>query len=135
VRHNLQDRVTAIKSDLLSQVPLKQYDIIVSNPPYVSEDEYAELPYEYHQEPKLGLTAGSDGLDCVRRILRDAVPYLSAYGILIIEVGNSQVALEERYPQVPFTWLEFEYGGSGVFLLDKKQLERCQHIFAEDSEK
>lgn len=128
-RHHLQNRVTAIKSDLLDQVPVKQYDIIVSNPPYVSEEEYDGLPQEFHQEPKLGLTAGSDGLDCVRRILRDVTPYLSSQGILIIEVGNSQFALEQAYPQIPFTWLEFEYGGSGVFMLDKQQIEQYKQVF------
>jgi len=129
-RHHLQDRVAAIKSDLLADVPVRQYDIIVSNPPYVSEKEYEALPSEYHQEPKLGLTAGSDGLDCVRRILRDVTPYLSAHGVLIVEVGNSQAALESAYPQVPFTWLEFEYGGSGVFLLDKQTIEQYNHFFS-----
>lgn len=128
-RHHLQDRVTAMKSDLLAQVPVRAYDVILSNPPYVSETEYDSLPYEYHQEPKLGLTAGDDGLDCVRHILRDADAYLSEHGILIIEVGNSQVALEEAYPEVPFTWLEFEYGGSGVFLLDKQQLQKYNRYF------
>ena len=130
-RHQLGDRVKTIKSDLLSQVPPKQYDIVISNPPYVSEAEYAVLPLEYHLEPKLGLTAGADGLDCVRRILRDVSKYLSEQGVLIVEVGNSQPALEAAFPTVPFTWLEFEHGGSGVFLLDKQQVEQYNSCFQE----
>lgn len=128
-RHQLQDRVKAIKSDLFSQVPPKSYDIIISNPPYVSEAEYAALPDEYHREPKLGLTAGTDGLDCVRHMLRDASKYLNEGGVLIVEVGNSQIALEAAFPDVPFTWLEFEHGGSGVFLLDKHQLDEYSACF------
>lgn len=128
-RHQLQDRVKVIKSDLFSQVPPKAYDIIISNPPYVSEAEYAALPDEYHREPKLGLTAGIDGLDCVRQMLRDAGNYLTQRGVLIVEVGNSQIALETTFPEVPFTWLEFEHGGSGVFLLDKQQLDEYKSHF------
>ena len=128
-RHQLQDRVRTIKSDLFGQVPVKQYDIVISNPPYVSESEYASLPDEYHREPKLGLTAGADGLDCVRHMLRDVSRYLSAQGILIVEVGNSQPALEAAFPTVPFTWLEFEHGGDGVFLLDKRQIDEYISCF------
>jgi ribosomal protein L3 glutamine methyltransferase len=128
-RHQLQDRVKMIKSDLFSQVPVKAYDIIISNPPYVSEAEYADLPVEYHREPKLGLTAGIDGLDCVRQMLRDAGKYLAEGGVLIVEVGNSQTALEDAFPEVPFTWLEFEHGGSGVFLLDKQQIDEYGSYF------
>ena len=128
-RHQLQDRVKVLKSDLFSQVPAKAYDIIISNPPYVSEAEYAALPDEYHREPKLGLTAGNDGLDCVRHMLRDAAKYLSEGGVLIVEVGNSQTALEAAFPEVPFTWLEFEHGGAGVFLLDKQQLDEYNSYF------
>ena len=128
-RHHLQERVKTIKSDLFAQVPVKQYDIVISNPPYVSESEYAALPDEYHLEPKLGLTAGADGLDCVRHILRDVSRYLSEQGILIVEVGNSQPALEAAFPAVPFTWLEFEHGGGGVFLLDKRQIDEYHSHF------
>ena len=130
-RHHLEARVKTIKSDLFSQVPARHYDIVISNPPYVSEAEYAALPDEYYREPKLGLTAGADGLDCVRRILKDAPRYLSAQGILIVEVGNSQQALEEAFPAVPFTWLEFEHGGGGVFMLDKRQLDEYRSYFSE----
>jgi ribosomal protein L3 glutamine methyltransferase len=118
----LGERVTIIRSDVFDNVPQQQFDIIVSNPPYVSQQEYDGLPEEYKQEPVLGLTSGIDGLDCVRKILTQARNYLSPHGILIVEVGNSQQALLEAYPQLPFLWLEFERGGEGVFLLEQEQL-------------
>lgn len=118
----LGERVTIIRSDVFDNVPQQQFDIIVSNPPYVSQQEYDGLPEEYKQEPVLGLTSGIDGLDCVRKILTQARNYLSPHGILIVEVGNSQQALQEAYPQLPFLWLEFERGGEGVFLLEQEQL-------------
>lgn len=118
----LEDRVTIIKSDVFENVPPQQYDVIVSNPPYVSQQEYEGLPHEYKKEPVLGLTSGQDGLDCVRKILSQAKSFLSPQGILIVEVGNSQQALQEAYPQIPFLWLEFERGGEGVFLLEREQL-------------
>lgn len=119
---DLDGRVELIQSDVFSALAGKRYDIIVANPPYVSEDEYNELPEEYQHEPELGLKSGSDGLDCVRVILREAAEHLNPGGILIVEVGNSQEALEQAFPDVPFMWLEFEYGGSGVFLLEQAQL-------------
>jgi len=119
-----QDNVAFYCSDLFESIPNKQYNIIVSNPPYVDEEDFDEIPSEYLAEPKLGLTSGRDGLELTRKLLSQADQYLAENGILIVEVGNSAFALEQLYPDVEFTWLEFERGGLGVFLLTKEQLSK-----------
>ena len=116
------DRVRALRSDLFAALAGERYDLIVSNPPYVTEAEYAAMPAEYAHEPRLGLTAGSDGLDLALRILRDAADHLTGDGLLIVEVGESSGALAELLPEVPFVWLEFKVGPMGVFLLDRSSL-------------
>ncbi|WP_434111881.1 50S ribosomal protein L3 N(5)-glutamine methyltransferase [Methylocaldum sp. GT1TLB] len=128
-KHHLEDRVNAIKSDVYSELGDRRYDLIVSNPPYVNLDEWRGLAPEYHAEPRLGLEAGEDGLDCVRRILRDAHRHLKPEGVLVVEVGSSAEALETAYPEVPFYWLDFERGGEGVFLLTAEQVDRCSKLF------
>jgi ribosomal protein L3 glutamine methyltransferase len=120
--HGVADRVRLVQSDLFDALGGRQYDLIVSNPPYVDAADMAGLPAEYRHEPALALAAGSDGLDLVLRILREAAAHLTAQGALICEVGNSWVALEQRCPGVPFTWLEFEYGASEVFVLTRDEL-------------
>ena len=119
---HLQDRVRIVKSDVFESLPDEKYDIIVSNPPYVGQQEYNGLPLEYKQEPVVGLTSGTDGLDCVSKILSQAAQYLNPHGVLIVEVGNSQQVLQGAFPKLPFLWLEFERGGEGVFLLERKHL-------------
>ena len=110
-RHHLDERVSVIESNLFESVPQRHYDIIVSNPPYVDAEDMASLPDEYLHEPELGLAAGDDGLDLVVPMLQQARQYLTDQGILVVEVGNSQHALQEAYPHVPFYWLDFERGG------------------------
>ncbi|MBI4005850.1 MAG: 50S ribosomal protein L3 N(5)-glutamine methyltransferase, partial [Gammaproteobacteria bacterium] len=123
--YKLDDKVSLIKSDLFQNISNSQYDLIIANPPYVGADELARLPAEYHYEPVIGLCAGDDGLDVVRRILKSAPEHLTEQGILAVEVGNSQQALISHFPDVPFLWLECERGGEGVFLLSRDQLIRC----------
>ncbi|CCJ80407.1 Ribosomal protein L3 methyltransferase [Cronobacter dublinensis 1210] len=128
--HGLIHHVTPIRSDLFRDLPKVQYDIIVTNPPYVDEEDMSDLPNEYRHEPELGLAAGSDGLKLARRILACSPDYLTDNGILICEVGNSMVHLMEQYPDVPFTWLEFDNGGDGVFMLTKAQLISAREHFS-----
>ncbi len=120
--HNLEDRVFAMQSDLFENLAGQKFDLIVSNPPYVDADDLATMPEEYHAEPEIGLGSGEDGLDFTRRLLREAGEYLTDDGVLIVEVGNSWVALEAAFPTLPFTWVEFERGGHGVFMLKKTDL-------------
>lgn len=129
-RHDLQDWVQVIKSDLFGAVEMRRYQMIISNPPYVSSEEMQQLPDEYHHEPEIGLVAGKEGLDVVIRILGQAASHLEADGILVVEVGNSRELLCECFPDVPFLWLEFERGGHGVFLLDAQQVQQYQPLFS-----
>ncbi|HEU0278154.1 MAG TPA: 50S ribosomal protein L3 N(5)-glutamine methyltransferase [Rhodanobacteraceae bacterium] len=121
-RHQLGARVEAIASDLFAGLAGRRYDLIVSNPPYVTTAEYAALPDEYAYEPKLGLAAGADGLDFALRILRDAPEHLTDEGWLIVEVGESERALTALLPAVPFVWVEFKVGPMGVFVLGRRDL-------------
>ncbi|MBK5970791.1 MULTISPECIES: 50S ribosomal protein L3 N(5)-glutamine methyltransferase [Thiorhodovibrio] len=127
----LEDRVRVIESDLFTALSGFQYDLILSNPPYVGQAELATLPPEYAHEPVAAFAAGEQGLDLVLRILRDAPEYLTDQGALIVEVGNTAAVLQERLPQVPFLWLEFERGGEGVFLLHREQLIDYHGKFAQ----
>lgn len=122
-QHGLEEVITLIQSDCWQNLPKVNYDLIVSNPPYVSAEEMQGLPAEYHHEPRMALETANNGLEIVERILLNAGDYLSEDGILVVEVGNSEKALEARYPHIPFTWLEFEHGGQGVFLLTQQQLK------------
>ncbi len=133
LRYDIADQVQLFESDLFTELPPKKYDLIICNPPYVDAADMAALPLEYHHEPRLGLAAGNDGLDIVKRILATAQSYLSPTGTIIVEVGNSETALAENYPDVPFTWLEFQRGGGGVFLLTAQQLAACQKLFTQET--
>ena len=121
-RHDATQQIKAICSDVFSQLEGKKYDIIVSNPPYVDAEDMSMLTDEFSHEPELGLSSGDNGLDLTLKILYQAADFLTENGILVVEVGNSQYALQQQFPHTPFHWLEFERGGDGVFLLDKHQL-------------
>ena len=122
LEHNVEDRVSAIQSDLFSQLQGQKFDLIISNPPYVDATDLSQMPIEYLKEPALALGSGEDGLDITRKILLQATDHLSEHGVLIVEVGNSQYALRDAFVNVPFTWLSFEDGGDGVFLLSYDEL-------------
>lgn len=121
--HEVADRVTAIQSDMFKALSGKQYDLIICNPPYVDADDYSSAPAEFHNEPQLALTSGDDGLDFTREFLSQAANYLHDNGIVVYEVGNSEIALQEAYPDTPFMWVELENGGNGVFVLTKDDLK------------
>ena len=123
----VEEQLTLIESDCFESVSPNQYDIIVSNPPYVSKEEMQTLPDEFRHEPVLALETGKNGLAIVETILAHAYSYLSDKGILVVEVGNSEEALVDAYPHVPFTWLEMAEGGQGIFLLTKAQLQEYFH--------
>ncbi len=121
-KHQLTDRVHLFQGDLFAPLLEKKYDIIVSNPPYVGFDEMQSLPHEYQHEPEMALVSGKLGLDIVDRILKTAAHYLKDNGILVVEVGNTWQIMEDHYPNLPFVWIEFERGGDGVLLLNKKDM-------------
>jgi ribosomal protein L3 glutamine methyltransferase len=126
-RHAVGDRVRLLQSDLFERFTAQRYDLLVSNPPYVPADRMAELPDEYLAEPELGLVSGADGLDIPLRILAAAADHLTGSGVLVCEVGEAAPALETSLPQVPFTWIEFEQGGDGVFTMHRSELAKAQH--------
>lgn len=121
-RLGLYPKAQTVVSDLFEAMTEEKFDLIVSNPPYVDSEDLSDMPAEYQHEPEIGLGSGEDGLDITRRILEQAAEHLTEQGCLIVEVGNSWPALEETFPDVPFSWLEFEKGGDGVFLLTRQQL-------------
>ena len=120
-KHHLSDQVHAIQSDLWASLEGKQYDLIVSNPPYVSAEEMAGLPEEYRHEPASALEAEDNGLALVEQILQQAATFLKPDGLLFVEVGNSDNATMQRWTKIPFLWLEFENGGHGIFMLTQAQ--------------
>ncbi|RDL46038.1 50S ribosomal protein L3 N(5)-glutamine methyltransferase [Marinomonas piezotolerans] len=124
--HEVGEQVTAIQSDMFEGLQDKQYDLIICNPPYVDAEDYQTAPKEFHNEPQLALTSGDDGLDFTRKFLSQAAKHLHDNGIVVYEVGNSEIALQEAYPDTPFMWVELEHGGNGVFVLSKQELMTLQ---------
>jgi ribosomal protein L3 glutamine methyltransferase len=120
--HGLQGRVNLIRSDLFSNLTEKRYDLIVSNPPYVTSVAMEELPPEYRHEPQVALAGGDDGLDAVRTILTGAADFLTPEGLLIVEIGQNRAAAEAAFPRLPFTWLATASSEDSVFLLKRSEL-------------
>ncbi|MCY7354900.1 MAG: 50S ribosomal protein L3 N(5)-glutamine methyltransferase [Lysobacter sp.] len=116
------DNTRLLKSDLFSGLQGEHYDLIVTNPPYVTNDETDALPKEYSFEPDLGLRAGDDGLDLALKILRDAPLHLSQKGLLVCEVGESERALSALLPELSLAWVEFKVGQMGVFVAERADL-------------
>ncbi len=124
MEHGLGDRVAALSSDLFSALGDRRYDLIVSNPPYVSLEEYESLPAEYGKEPTSGLLAGQDGLDVVARILHEAAEFLNDAGVLVLEVGATRDTVVHAWPELPLHWLDLRSGGEGVFVVTRGDLAR-----------
>ncbi len=120
--HQLSERVFPIQSDLFAQLEGQRYDLIVTNPPYVDAEDMADLPAEYHHEPELALAAGNDGLDLVADMLAAGPRFLNDGGWMFVEVGNSEVHMAARFPELDIEWIEFEFGGHGIFAVSKTAL-------------
>lgn len=121
--HGLEQQVIPIESDLFSALPAgDKYDLIVANPPYVDEEDMSDLPAEFLHEPELALASGFDGLDFTRRLLAQACDFLTDEGLLVVEVGNSQIHMEASFPELPLIWLELEKGGHGIFVISRNDL-------------
>ena len=129
--HDLGHQINVIESDLFAKIPAEnQYELIVTNPPYVDAAIMADLPPEFLYEPEHALAAGQDGLDLVHRILFEASDYLSPDGLLVCEVGDSEWALKQAYPEIQFDWLKFAHGGHGVFAITYDELVANRQLFA-----
>jgi len=120
--HQMTGRVSALQSDLYGDLPSKRYDVILCNPPYVTDDAMASLPREYQHEPKLALAGGADGMAIVRRVVRGARGYLKRGGLLFVEVGGGRAAVEQALKDVPMTWLTTSDGDDTVFMARQEEL-------------
>lgn len=126
--HRMRSRVRLLRSDLMSGLGERRYDLIVSNPPYVDARSMRALPREYRHEPRLALAGGPDGLALVRRILLEAGEHLAAKGLLVCEIGRGRKALERAFPRTPFEWPGTEAGTGQVFLLSREDLPRGENV-------
>jgi ribosomal protein L3 glutamine methyltransferase len=120
--YGLTDRVTLRESDLFEGLGKRRYDLIISNPPYVTGEAVAAFPPEYKAEPELAHFGGADGMDLVRRILRDAGRHLTPAGVLVVEIGLARETLETEYPDLPFLWLDTEQSEGELFALPAEAL-------------
>jgi len=120
-KHKFGKRITLVKSDLLNDVT-GPYDLIVCNPPYVNSRSMAELPQEYRHEPALALAGGDDGMDLVRRILKDAPSRMSPIGVLVLEIGNERAHFEHAFRKLEVVWLDTSAGDDQVLLVARDAL-------------
>jgi ribosomal protein L3 glutamine methyltransferase len=120
--YGLADRINLLRSDLFRNLPDKNYDLVVSNPPYVNARAMGELPAEYRHEPALALAGGEDGLDAVRTIMREAPRFLAPRGLLVVEIGHNRDAVEVTWPRTPFVWLDTGSSADSVFLLTREEV-------------
>ncbi len=118
----LEERIELIASDLFTGLAGRRYDLIISNPPYVTAEAMRRLPREYRHEPQLALAAGEDGLDIVRRILSQARAHLEPGGLLAVEIGHNRDIVEHAFPGLPFTWLDTASGEGKIFLIQQQDL-------------
>jgi ribosomal protein L3 glutamine methyltransferase len=128
--HGVEQQVTPIQSDLFSNLTGLRYDMIVSNPPYVDQEDIDNLPEEFKHEPEIGLQSGFDGLELTLKMLAQAPDMLNDGGLLFVEIGNSMVHMQDKFPEVPFTWLEMQNGGHGIFVISKEQILASMAEFA-----
>lgn len=134
--HGLEHQVNLVESDLFEKLTKEnQYELIVTNPPYVDAAIMAELPPEFLHEPEHALAAGQDGLDLVHKILHDAPDYMTHDGLLVCEVGESEWALNQAYPEINFNWLNFAHGGHGIFAITCAELVEYRALFAKKVKK
>jgi ribosomal protein L3 glutamine methyltransferase len=120
--YGLADRINLIRSDLFANLSGKNYDLVISNPPYVTAVAMEQLPAEHRREPAIALAGGDDGLDAVRVILKEAPRHLAIGGTLVVEVGHNRTAVEQAFPRVPFVWLETGSSSDSVFLVKREDL-------------
>ena len=121
--YQLQERINLVESDLYTQLPLRKYDLIISNPPYVNSGSMSKLPQEYLREPQLALAGGEDGMDLVRKIVAGAAERLTPEGVLVVEIGNERAFAEAAFPELELTWLTTSAGDDMVFLVTAEQLQ------------
>ena len=120
--YELENRVYPIQSDLFENLQNTKYDLIISNPPYVTESSMEGLPQEYRYEPSLALVAGADGMDIIDRLLKEVKAHLNDNGVLIVELGDGAENFKERFPNIEVTWLPTSGGKDQVFMIKKEQL-------------
>ncbi|KNH10394.1 Protein-N(5)-glutamine methyltransferase PrmB, methylates LSU ribosomal protein L3p [Candidatus Burkholderia brachyanthoides] len=129
--YDLADRVTLYEGDLYVPLPEAKYEVIVTNPPYVNADAMQTLPEEYRHEPELALAGGADGMDIVRRIIREASKWLTEDGVLVVEIGNERANVEAAFGGLDLVWLSPSAGEDNVFLIQAAYLPVLTHRTAE----